>query len=66
MLSKKDVGRNMCKYGSTGTCKVNVRKFKKRGGKNRIKLKVRKALICVFKGRDKEKFFKISFVNVSI
>lgn len=40
--------------------------LKKGGGKNRIKLKVRKALICVFKGRDKEKFFKISFVNVSI
>jgi len=34
------------------------------GEKNRIKLKVRKALICVFKGRGKEKFFKISFLNV--
>lgn len=41
-------------------------KIKKKGGKNGIKLKVRKALICVFKGRDKEKFFKISFVNVSV
>ena len=37
MLSKKDVGRNMCKYGSTGTCKVNVRKFKKKGGKEQNK-----------------------------
>lgn len=41
-------------------------KIKKKRGKNRIKLKVRKALICVFKGRHKETFFKISFVNVSI
>lgn len=57
---------DMYKYGSSGTRKFNVRKFKKKKkeGKNRIKLKVRNALICVFKGRDKEKFFKISFLSV--
>lgn len=45
-----------------------MRKFKKKGGKEQNKTQGKESFnLCLQRaGRDKEKFFKISFVNVSI